>query len=183
VNCRTILAGLTAALLWAASLPSNAQNGARTMTFKLSTAAFEHGGMIPKQFTCDGTDLSPALEWSGAPENTRSFSLLVDDPDAPTGTWVHWVLYDLPADAKQLAEGVPRDEQLSNGARQGRNDFRRIGYGGPCPPPGPAHRYFFKLYALDAQLNLKAGASKADVEKTMAGRILAQASLMGRYQR
>jgi hypothetical protein len=139
--------------------------------------------MIPKQFTCDGTDVSPALEWSGAPENTKSFSLIADDPDAPVGTWVHWVLYDLPADAKQLAEGVPKDEQLANGARQGRSDFRRMGYGGPCPPPGPAHRYFFKLYALDAQLNLKAGASKADVEKAMAGHILAQASLMGRYQR
>ncbi len=153
------------------------------MNFKLSSTFFVPGGMIPKQFTCDGTDLSPALEWSGAPENTRSFSLIADDPDAPVGTWVHWVLYDLPADAKELAEGVPKDEQLSNGARQGRNDFRRIGYGGPCPPPGPAHRYFFKLYALDAQLNLKAGASKADVEKAMAGHILAQATLLGRYQR
>lgn len=153
------------------------------MSFRLSSTSFEAGGTIPKQFTCDGSDLSPALEWSGAPENTRSFSLLADDPDAPAGTWVHWVLYDLPADAKQLAEGVPRDEQLSNGARQGKNDFRRIGYGGPCPPPGPEHRYFFKLYALDAKLKLKAGASKADVEKTMAGRMLAQATLMGRYQR
>lgn len=153
------------------------------MSFKLSTTAFEPGGMIPKQFTCDGPDLSPALEWSGAPANTRSFSLIMDDPDAPVGTWVHWVVYDLPADTKQLGEGAPKDEQLLNGARQGRNDFRRIGYGGPCPPPGPAHRYFFKLYALDAQLNLKAGASKAEVEKAMAGHILAQASLMGRYQR
>ena len=153
------------------------------MSFKLSSTLFVPGGMIPKQFTCEGTDLSPALEWSGAPENTKSFSLIADDPDAPVGTWVHWVLYDMPADAKQLGEGVPRDEVLSNGARQGKNDFRRIGYGGPCPPPGPAHRYFFKLYALDALLNLKAGASKADVEKAMAGHILAQATLMGRYQR
>jgi len=175
--------GLAVALHWVASLPSNVQKGARVMNFKLSSTFFVPGGMIPKQFTCDGTDLSPALEWSGAPENTRSFSLIADDPDAPVGTWVHWVLYDLPADAKELAEGVPKDEQLSNGARQGRNDFRRIGYGGPCPPPGPAHRYFFKLYALDAQLNLKAGASKADVEKAMAGHILAQATLLGRYQR
>jgi Raf kinase inhibitor-like YbhB/YbcL family protein len=173
----------TAALLWAASLPSNAQKGARAMSLRLSSAAFEAGGTIPKQFTCDGPDLSPALEWSGAPPNTRSFSLLVDDPDAPAGTWVHWVLYDLPAETNQLAEGVPKDEQLSNGARQGKNDFRRIGYGGPCPPPGRAHRYFFKLYALDASLNLNAGASKADVEKTMAGRILAQATLMGRYKK
>jgi hypothetical protein len=172
-----------AAMTWTASLPSNAQKGARVMSFKLSSTFFVPGGMIPKQFTCDGTDVSPALEWSGAPKNTKSFSLIADDPDAPVGTWVHWVLYDLPADAKQLAEGVPKDEQLANGARQGRNDFRRMGYGGPCPPPGPAHRYFFKLNALDALLNLKAGGSKAEVEKAMAGHILAQATLMGRYQR
>ena len=153
------------------------------MSFKLSSTAFEPGTVIPKQFTCEGANLSPALAWSGAPENTRSFSLIADDPDAPGGTWVHWVVYDLPADAKQLGEGVPKDEQLPSGARQGKNDFRRVGYGGPCPPPGPAHRYFFKLYALDAPLNLKAGASKAEVEKAMAGHVLGQASLMGRYQR
>jgi Raf kinase inhibitor-like YbhB/YbcL family protein len=170
-------------MTWAAIQPSNAPKGAGVMSFKLSSTSFVAGGMIPKQFSCEGTDLSPALEWSGAPENTKSFSLIADDPDAPVGTWVHWVLYDLPADAKQLAEGVPKDELLANGARQGKNDFRRIGYGGPCPPPGPAHRYFFKLYALDAKLNLKAGASKADVEKAMVGHILAQATLMGRYQR
>ena len=153
------------------------------MSLKLTAAAFAEGGTIPKQFTCDSTDLSPALAWTGAPENTKSFSLIADDPDAPAGTWVHWVLYDLPPDAKSLGEGVPKDEQLPNGARQGRNDFRRIGYGGPCPPPGGAHRYFFKLYALDAKLNLKAGATKAEVEKAMSGHILAQASLMGRYKR
>jgi len=183
VNSRTILVGLTAALLWAAILPSNAQKGARVMNFKLSSTFFVPGGMIPKQFTYDGTDLSPALEWSGAPENTKSFSLIADDPDAPVGTWVHWVLFDLPADAKELAEGVPKDEQLPNGARQGRNDFRFIGYGGPCPPQGPAHRYFFKLYALNAIVNLKAGVSKEEVEKAMAGHVLGQATLMGRYQR
>ena len=153
------------------------------MTFKLTSSAFVHGDTIPKQFTCDGTDISPALEWSGAPANTKSFSLVADDPDAPVGTWVHWVLYDLPPETKQLGEGVSKDEQLPSGAHQGRNDFRRIGYGGPCPPPGAAHRYFFKLYALDAKLNLKSGASKADVEKAMSGHILAQASLMGRYKR
>ena len=153
------------------------------MSFKLTSSAFEAGATIPKQFTCDATDLSPALAWSGAPQNTKSFALIADDPDAPVGTWVHWVLYDLPAETKQLGEGVPKQEQIASGARQGRNDFRRIGYGGPCPPPGPAHRYFFKLYALDAMLNLKAGASKADVEKAMAGHVLGQASLMGTYKR
>jgi hypothetical protein len=157
--------------------------GESAMTLKLTSTAFTNGGNIPKQFTCDGTDVSPALEWSGAPENTKSFSLIADDPDAPAGTWVHWVLFDLPQETKQQNEGVPKDEQLASGGRQGRNDFRRIGYGGPCPPPGAAHRYFFKLYALDAKLNLKAGASKAEVEKAMTGHILAQASLMGRYKR
>jgi hypothetical protein len=166
-----------------ASFPSSAQKGAGAMSMKLSSSAFENGAAIPKQFTCDGSDVSPALAWSGAPQNTKSFALIADDPDAPVGTWVHWVLFDLTADTKQLGEGVPKQEQIAGGARQGRNDFRRIGYGGPCPPSGAAHRYFFKLYALDALLNLKAGASKADVEKAMAGHVLGQATLMGTYKR
>ena len=103
--------------------------------------------------------------------------------NAPVGTWVHWVLYDLPADTRSLAENLPKQEQLSNAARQGRNDFRRIGYGGPCPPPGKPHRYFFKLYALDTKLSLKAGAAKAEVERAVQGHILAQGELMGRYGR
>jgi Raf kinase inhibitor-like YbhB/YbcL family protein len=107
----------------------------------------------------------------------------VTPADAPVGTWVHWVLYDLPAETRELAEAVAKQEQLSNGARQGRNDFGKIGYGGPCPPPGKPHRYFFKLYALDAKLSLKAGATKADVERAMKGHVLAQAELMGRYGR
>lgn len=107
----------------------------------------------------------------------------MDDPDAPVGTWVHWVLYNVPANTGDLAEGVAKQEQLASGALQGRNDFRKTGYGGPCPPPGKAHRYFLKLYALDTQLKLEAGASKADVERAMKGHILAQAELMGRYGR
>ncbi len=153
------------------------------MALKLTSTAFTPSGSIPKKFTCDGPDVSPALAWTDAPAGTQSLSLIMDDPDAPVGTWVHWVLYDLPANTRELPEGVPKDNQLSNGARQGRNDFGRIGYGGPCPPPGPAHRYFFKLYALDAKTNLKAGATKAELERAMKGRILAQAELMGRYQR
>ncbi|HYL09956.1 MAG TPA: YbhB/YbcL family Raf kinase inhibitor-like protein [Candidatus Acidoferrales bacterium] len=150
---------------------------------KLSSTAFEPSGSIPRQFTCDGADLSPALAWSDAPAGAQSFALIADDPDAPMGTWVHWVLYDLPAAARDLAEGVAKQGQLSSGARQGRNDFGRIGYGGPCPPRGSAHRYFFKLYALDAKLNLKPGASKSDVERAMQGHILAHAELLGRYSR
>jgi Raf kinase inhibitor-like YbhB/YbcL family protein len=153
------------------------------MVFQVTSVAFSAGDMIPKKFTCDGPDVSPQLAWNDPPVGTESFALIVDDPDAPVGTWVHWVLYDLPAPARQLAEGVAKQEQLPSGARQGRNDFGKIGYGGPCPPPGKGHRYFFKLYALDAKLNLKAGATKADVERALKGHILGQAELMGRYGR
>jgi len=153
------------------------------MSLQISSAAFSAGEMIPKKFTCDGPDVSPKLSWSAAPEKGQSFALIMDDPDAPVGTWVHWVLFDLPADTKELAEGVAKQEQLANGARQGRNDFGKIGYGGPCPPPGNPHRYFFKLYALDTKLHLKAGSTKADVERAMKGHILAQAELVGRYGR
>jgi Raf kinase inhibitor-like YbhB/YbcL family protein len=153
------------------------------MAISLSSNAFPGEGTIPKKFTCDGPDVSPPLTWSGAPANTQSFALIVDDPDAPVGTWVHWVLYDLPADTKDLAEGVPKLEQLPNGAKQGRNDFRKIGYGGPCPPPGKPHRYYFKLYALDKKFDLKPGATKAEIESAMKGHILAQGEFMGRYKR
>ena len=150
---------------------------------KISSDAFPSNETIPKKFTCDGPDASPKLNWSEPPAKTQSFALIMDDPDAPAGTWVHWVLFDLPAETRELAEGVAKQEQLANGARQGRNDFGKIGYGGPCPPPGNPHRYFFKLYALDAKLELKAGANKADVERAMKGRILAHAELIGRYGR
>jgi hypothetical protein len=153
------------------------------MSLQLATPAFSPGGTIPRKFTCDGQDTSPALSWRGSPAKTQSIALVADDPDAPAGTWVHWVLYDLPADAHELPEGVPKREELPNGARQGRNDFRKIGYGGPCPPPGKPHRYFFKLYALDTKLGLKSGATKADVERAMKGHILAQAELIGLYGR
>ncbi|MBI1954966.1 MAG: YbhB/YbcL family Raf kinase inhibitor-like protein [Acidobacteria bacterium] len=153
------------------------------MGFTLTTSAFQPGGMIPKKFTCDGPDVSPPLEWDDPPAGTQSFSLIADDPDAPVGTWVHWVIYDLPASVRELPEGVPKDGELAKGARQGRNDFRQIGYGGPCPPRGPAHRYFFKLYALDTKLNLKPGATKAELERAMKSHVLAEAQQMGRYQR
>ncbi len=153
------------------------------MPLNLSSSAFQPGGAIPQKFTCDGADVSPALAWTGAPTATQSFALIADDPDAPVGTWVHWVLFDLPGAAHDLPEAVPKQDQLANDARQGRNDFGKIGYGGPCPPRGPVHRYFFKLYALDAKLNLKPGAAKSDVEQAMKGHILAQAELIGRYAR
>jgi Raf kinase inhibitor-like YbhB/YbcL family protein len=150
---------------------------------QLKTTAFANGADIPTRFTCDGTDDSPALEWTEPPAGTQSFALVADDPDAPRGTWVHWVLYDLPAAARELPEGVPPEGTLPSGARQGRNDFKKIGYGGPCPPPGPAHRYYFRLFALNRGLGLPSGARRAEVDRAMEGHILARAEVMGRYKR
>ncbi|HUJ43073.1 MAG TPA: YbhB/YbcL family Raf kinase inhibitor-like protein [Opitutaceae bacterium] len=150
---------------------------------KLTSTGFADGQPIPMQYTCDGADVSPPLQWSELVPGTRSFALICDDPDAPVGTWVHWVVYGLPGTARELPEMVAATETLPNGAKQGLNDFRRVGYGGPCPPPGPPHRYFFKLYALDTELALKARATKQDLLRAMTGHILAEAQLMGTYQR
>lgn len=168
--------------VWPSKEPFAQEKGG-TMSLQVTSSTFSAGEAIPKKFTCDGPDVSPLLKWNDAPANTQSIALIMDDPDAPVGTWVHWVLYDLPASVRELPEGVAKQEQLSSGARQGRNDFGKIGYGGPCPPPGKPHRYFFKLYALDSKLGMKAGATKADVERAMKGHILAQAELVGRYGR
>jgi len=153
------------------------------MSFTLSSTAFPPGGDIPSKYTCSGADVSPALSWTDPPAGTQSFALIADDPDAPVGTWVHWVAYDLPAGARQLPEGVPKTDAIAGGGVQGQNDFRKTGYGGPCPPPGKPHRYYFKLYALDSKCNLKPGAAKKAVEQAMQGHILAQAEVMGRFQR
>jgi Raf kinase inhibitor-like YbhB/YbcL family protein len=163
------------------SIAIDAEGG--TMAFAISSASFQNGGDVPKKFTCDGADISPELHWNSPPAGAQSFALIADDPDAPVGTWTHWVLFDLPAQTTSLPEAVTKVDELPTGGRQGRNDFRRIGYGGPCPPPGKAHRYFFKLYALDSKLNLKPGANKQEVEQAMQGHILGQAELMGKYQR
>jgi Raf kinase inhibitor-like YbhB/YbcL family protein len=156
---------------------------AGSMSFALSSSGFASGASIPAKYTCEAEDLSPPLSWSGAPSATQSFALIADDPDAPAGTWVHWVLYDLPVKTASLPENVSKVEQPPTGGHQGRNDFRRTGYSGPCPPPGKPHRYFFKLYALDRMLTLKSGASKADLEKAMQGHVLARAEWMGTYRR
>jgi Raf kinase inhibitor-like YbhB/YbcL family protein len=177
------LAGLFLCLFVWPSREILAQEKGGTMSLQISSTAFLAGETIPKKFTCDGPDVSPPLKWNEPPAKTQSIALIMDDPDAPAGTWVHWVLYDLPANTRELSEGVAKQEQLSSGARQGRNDFGKIGYGGPCPPPGKPHRYFFKLYALDAKVNLKSGATKADVERAMKGHILARAELIGKYGR
>lgn len=149
---------------------------------KLESTAFSANQLIPVTYTCDGADRSPPLSWDTPPPHTQSLVLICDDPDAPRQTWVHWVLFNLPPDLRYLPTGIPHEPQLSNGGVHGITDFRRLGYGGPCPPGG-THRYFFKLYALDIQLDLKPGASKAEVETAMQGHILAHAELMGRYAR
>jgi Raf kinase inhibitor-like YbhB/YbcL family protein len=154
-----------------------------TRHFGLTSTAFADGTPVPRLHTCDGEDLSPPLTWTGVPVTTRSFALIADDPDAPRGTWVHWLLWNLPADAAELGAGVPTRPELPSGARQGINDSGDIGYGGPCPPPGKPHRYFFRLYALDTSLNLPPGVDRSDLEAAFDGHVLAQAVLMGTYQR
>lgn len=151
--------------------------------FRITTAAFHQGSFIPARFTCRGEDVSPALAWTDPPAGTRSLALIVEDPDAPGGVWTHWVVFNVPAQARALPENEPKQEQLPGGGLQGRNSFGRIGYGGPCPPPGPAHRYFFRLYALDSMLSLKAGAGKSEALAAMKGHVLGEAQLMGRFKR
>jgi len=149
----------------------------------LTSPAFAEGRPIPTKHTGDGKDVSPALQWSGVPDGTRSLALICDDPDAPVGTWVHWVLFNLPPTIAELPENVPPAENVANGAKQGQNDFGHLGYGGPAPPPGRPHRYFFKLYALDCEVALRPGATKRDLMKAFEGHVLAEGQLMGTYQR
>jgi Raf kinase inhibitor-like YbhB/YbcL family protein len=148
----------------------------------ITSSAFNEGAMIPGKYTCDGIDISPPLKWSDEPGGTKTFAVICDDPDAPMGTWVHWVLFNLPADIHELSEDIPPTEILQNRARQGKNDFGKIGYGGPCPPGG-AHRYYFKVYALSEELNIESGITKSALLKAMEGKILAEGQLMGRYGR
>lgn len=157
------------------------QAGVQPVAFSLASSAFDDGSGIPTRYTCEGEDISPELRWQDAPANTRSFALIMDDPDAPGGTFTHWALFDIPADRTSLPEGVsPVDVGTA-----GRNSFGKAGYGGPCPPPGHGpHRYFFTLYALDTDsLNLSGGASRSQVEQALQGHIIGQAQLMGRYER
>ncbi len=152
------------------------------MAFELKSSAFANGSSIPAKYTCDGDDIAPPLSWSGSPAGTKSFAIIADDPDAPAGTWVHWVAWNIPASAVSFAEGLAKSAQLSDGTKQGITDFRRPGYGGPCPPSG-THRYFFKLYALDAMLDLPLSAGKAQLEAAMQGHVLGRTQLMGTYTR
>jgi Raf kinase inhibitor-like YbhB/YbcL family protein len=156
--------------------------GDTAMNINISSTAFNEGEMIPKKYTCDGENVSPSLEWTGIPKGTKSLALICDDPDAPRGTWVHWVLFNIPADASGLTENVSPRSTLKNGARHGINDSRKLGYDGPCPPGG-THRYFFKVYALAVELSLESGATKAQLLKAMEGHILGEGQLMGKYKR
>jgi Raf kinase inhibitor-like YbhB/YbcL family protein len=151
------------------------------MSFRLESPAFAEGGTIPRLHSCEGADLSPALEWSGEPEGTKSYVLIVDDPDAPVGTWNHWLLWDLPAAAHALPQGFKAGQVGESGT----NDFGRLGYGGPCPPQGHGpHRYYFKLYAVkDSSLGLRRGSKRAELDKALAGHVLGEARCMGRYER
>lgn len=153
------------------------------MALTVSSSAFKEGDRIPAKYTCQGQDVSPPLAWGEPPAGTQSVALIVDDPDAPGGVFTHWVLFNIPPDSRELPEAVPIQAELASGALQGKTDFGRIGYGGPCPPPGRPHRYQFTLYALDKPLGLEGGASKKQLLSAMEGHILAQGQLTGTYQR
>jgi|ERR1700686_1953796 len=165
----------------AQSPATNSPNRDR-VEIKLTSAAFKEGEPIPRAYTCDGVNVSPPLEWSGVPKTAKTLAIVCDDPDAPGGTWVHWVLYNLPADNIGLVENLPPTEKLAAGGFQGTNDFGKIGYGGPCPPSG-THHYVFRIHALDSELPLKAGATKAELLKAMEGHIVLQGQLIGTYRR
>lgn len=170
-------------ILLAVFLVSLVFRGGEVMALEIKSTVFNDGDSMDAKYTCKGVDVSPQLSWSEIPEGTQSFALICDDPDAPFMTWVHWVIYDIPADVTSLSEAVSEDETLPNGAKQGRNDFRKIGYGGPCPPPGGPHRYFFKLYALDTMLNLEPGMTKKALLKAMEGHIIEETQIIGKFKR
>ena len=179
---RLCAAALLTGCLTACNADNPTTNGS-VMKLELTTPAFADGQAIPGRHAYDQQNLSPALRWSGVPPTAKSLALICDDPDAPMGTWVHWVLYNLPPATPGLAEGQPATPQLANGAKQGLNDFKRLGYGGPCPPPGKPHRYFFKLYALDILPDLQPGLTKKELLKALEGHVVAEGELMGTYQR
>ncbi|HVZ16118.1 MAG TPA: YbhB/YbcL family Raf kinase inhibitor-like protein [Terriglobales bacterium] len=164
-------------------LAQTAPETGKVMTLQISAISFPAVGTIPKTFTCDGQDVSPLLRWTEAPSSTKAFALIADDPDAPAGTWTHWLMWNIPPSTHELHEGISKNAQLPDGARQGQNDFKKIGYNGPCPPPGKPHRYYFKLFALDAPLEVKSGASRAQLEDAIQQHTLAHAEVMGRYGR
>lgn len=169
--------------------PMSGEEGEKMEKFSISSTAFSEGDIIPTQYTCEGRDISPNFKWENIPDGTKSFALTCLDPDAPPGTWVHWVLYDLPGDNMELQENIIKTDSLENGAKQGLcwgvSSFNRVGYYGPCPPPGHGyHQYYFTLYALDVEsVGLSSRATQKELEAAMDGHILGTASVMGRYKR
>jgi Raf kinase inhibitor-like YbhB/YbcL family protein len=153
------------------------------MAFTVSSTAFENDAPIPHKYTCDGDDISPPLAWTGVPEEAKSLALICDDPDAPMGIWVHWVLWSLPPSAPGLPEAVPTEATLPGGIKQGLNGWKKLGYGGPCPPASKSHRYLFKLYALDTELDLPPTSTARELEAAIRGHILAEGQIMGKYER
>jgi Raf kinase inhibitor-like YbhB/YbcL family protein len=173
-----IVAGVLVLINWTAMAGAAAAG-----MFQISSPSFKQGEPIPSQFTCDGKSISPALDWTNAPAGTRSFAIIVDDPDAPSGTWVHWVYYNVPSGSTGARENFPRPASPPQGGSQGVNSFKKVGYDGPCPPGGSPHRYYFRLYALDTLVQLKPKATRSDLDAAMEGHILGQAELMGTYRR
>jgi Raf kinase inhibitor-like YbhB/YbcL family protein len=162
-------------------VPSNASEG---MPMQISSTTIAPGGKIPDNYTCKGEGISPDISWKFVSEKAKSLAMIMEDPDAPSAIWMHWVIYNIPATTPGLLANIPATESLDNGTLQGRNSFGKIGYGGPCPPPGGGpHRYFFRIYALDAPLNLKSGSTAEEVRAAMGNHILEQAELMGRFER
>jgi len=187
-RCAILIAVVPGLLLVMACAGPDAGPAAETETkpagtLTLSSTAFAEGEDIPAKYSCDGDNVSPPLAWSEPPEGTRALALIMDDPDAPAGVFNHWVIFNLPAYTRQLREGMPTDAELSDGTLQGRSSFGRVGYGGPCPPAGPSHRYRLTLYAVDEPLQLAAVATREQVLDAMRGHILAQDTLTGRYRR
>ncbi|HET9180070.1 MAG TPA: YbhB/YbcL family Raf kinase inhibitor-like protein [Terriglobia bacterium] len=174
---------VTAASCGNSSLQSAQRPDPSPSGFRIESAAFKQGAFIPPRFSCSGENVSPPLKWTDPPAGARSFALIVDDPDAPAGTWTHWVVFNLPAQSRALDENAPKQDKLSNGALQGLNSFESVGYGGPCPPPGKAHRYFFRLYALNTVLSVQPRADREDVLSALKGHTVGEAQLMGVFKR
>ncbi len=165
------------------TVTANDSTSTMETTMAISSVAFKNGTPIAQRFTCQGDNISPALAWGGAPEDTKSFALICEDPDAPGGTFYHWVIYDIPAGERGLAENIAQRDPLPNGTRQGVNSFKQLGYGGPCPPAGNAHHYHFRLFALDTEINIPGETTHDKLESAMQGHILAEGEIMGTYQR
>ncbi len=179
---KKVLGLFLAGVLMTAFLISGKAEGGSAQVISVRSSAFGEGDRIPSDFTCDGADMSPPIEWSGVPAQAQSLAVIAEDPDAPSGNWTHWLVYDLPPQLTRLTAGIPVGDRLPGGGSQGRTDFGKSGYGGPCPPGGE-HRYFFKVYALDMMLRLRSGASKQELLQAMQGHILAEGVLMGKYDR